>query len=95
MKIKQQVTSNASELVALYRDFHAHPELGFQEFRSQKKVSNYRANLGLKPRKRASTGVVTKLKSTNPGPTILLRTDMDTIPVTEETGFLTHQKSLE
>lgn len=87
MKIKQQVTSNASELVALYRDFHAHPELGFQEFRSQEKISDYLANLGLKPRKIASTGVVTELKSTRPGPTILLRTDMDAIPVTEETGL--------
>ncbi|WP_321366586.1 amidohydrolase [uncultured Desulfuromusa sp.] len=87
MEIKQQVANSANELVSLYRDFHTHPELGFKEYRSQKKIIDYFTNLGLKPRKIASTGVVAELKGTKPGKTVLLRSDMDALPVTEETGL--------
>lgn len=85
MELKKQVEAYTEELIDLYRDFHAHPELGFEEFRSQEKVMGYLSELGLTPLKIASTGVVAELKGENPGPTILLRTDMDAIPVTEET----------
>lgn len=87
MEIKKQIAACVGELIRLYRDFHAHPELGFQEFRSQEKVITHLTDLGLNPRKIASTGVVAALEGTQPGPTILLRTDMDAIPVTEETGL--------
>lgn len=88
MRIKQQIKSHASELISLYRDFHAYPELGFQEFRTQKKIIDYLSKLGLKPRKIASTGVVAELTGTkSSGPTILLRSDMDAIPVIETTGL--------
>ncbi|MDX2480643.1 MAG: amidohydrolase [Desulfuromusa sp.] len=87
MEIKKQIKACIEELSFLYRDFHAHPELGFQEFRSQKKILTYLTGLGLKPHKIALTGVVAVLEGTKPGPTILLRTDMDAIPVTEETGL--------
>ena len=87
MEIKKQIKTCAEELKFLYRDFHAHPELGFQEIRSQEKIMSYLTEIGLKPHKIALTGVVAMLKGTKPGPTILLRSDMDAIPVTEETGL--------
>lgn len=87
MELKKQIATYTDELIDLYRDFHAHPELGFEEFRSQEKVMNYLTELNLKPKKIASTGVVAELKGVKPGPTILLRTDMDAIPVTEETNL--------
>ncbi len=87
MKIKTRIARHREELISLYRDFHAHPELGFQEFRSQKKVLEYLTGLGLQPRKTADTGVVAELVGAAPGPTVLLRTDMDAIPVTEENDF--------
>lgn len=85
MKIKKPILNCTEELITLYKDFHAHPELGFQEYRTQKKIIEFLTKLGLQPQKIATTGVVAELQGTRPGPTILLRSDMDAIPVTEQT----------
>ncbi|MDA3902414.1 MAG: amidohydrolase [Desulfuromusa sp.] len=87
MNIKQLLTGCRAELIELYRDFHAHPELGFQEFRTQDKVSTYLSAIGLEPQQIAGTGVVAELRGSRPGPTILLRSDMDALPITEETAL--------
>jgi amidohydrolase len=68
------------------RDFHRHPELANREFRTAKKVAEHLRALGLEVRTgMAHTGVVAVLKGGQPGPTILLRADMDALPVTERT----------
>lgn len=72
------------ELTALRRDLHRHPELGFAEHRTAKKVKNYLSQLGLEVEEVATTGVVATLKVA-PGPTIALRADMDALPITEAT----------
>lgn len=87
MEIRQRVTAATAELIQLRRDFHAHPELGFQEYRSQGIIFDYLAALGLKPEKIAGTGVVAHLKGDRPGPTLLLRSDMDALPIQEATGL--------
>jgi len=87
MDIKNRIAELNDELVALRRDFHQHPELGFQEKRSQKIVMEYLEKLGLEPKKIAGTGVVALIKGGKPGKTVLLRTDMDALPVKEETGL--------
>jgi amidohydrolase len=69
------------------RDFHQHPELGFQEFRTARAVSNELESLGLETRIGiGKTGVVALLEGIAPGPVILLRFDMDALPIQEETG---------
>jgi amidohydrolase len=71
----------------LRRDFHRHPELGFQEIRTAGIVSAELNKLGLEVRTGiAETGVVALLEGASPGPTLLLRFDMDALPVEEETG---------
>ncbi len=72
----------------LRRDFHRHPELGFQEHRTAEIIVRELSNLedmviqaGV-----AGTGVVGTLKGGKPGRVILLRFDMDALPVTEDTG---------
>ena len=72
------------ELIALRRDFHRHPELGFSEYRTAEKVRDYLEGLGLKVEKLAKTGVVGTLE-VGSGPTIALRADMDALPITEKT----------
>jgi amidohydrolase len=68
------------------RDFHLHPELGNREFRTSEKVAEHLRALGLEVRTGvAHTGVVGVLKGALPGPSILLRADMDALPVTERT----------
>jgi amidohydrolase len=75
-----------SRVIEWRRDFHAHPELGNREFRTAAKVAEHLRKLGLEVRTgMAHTGVVAILRGALPGPTILLRADMDALPVTERT----------
>lgn len=45
--IKKEVAALENELITLRRDFHAHPELGYQEFLTSKKICGYLTALGL------------------------------------------------
>ena len=68
------------------RDFHRHPELGNREIRTSTQVAGHLRALGLEVRTgMAHTGVVAVLKGGLPGPAILLRADMDALPITERT----------
>jgi amidohydrolase len=76
------------QLVAWRRDFHQHPELGNHETRTEQVVADALRSFGLEPKTGiAHTGVVAILKGGKPGPRIALRTDMDALPVTEQTGL--------
>jgi amidohydrolase len=71
----------------LRRDFHAHPELGFHEVRTSGIVAQELNKLGLEFTSGiAGTGVVALLEGAKPGPVILVRADMDALPILEETG---------
>lgn len=73
--------------VALRRDLHMHPELGFHEIRTAGIVAKELDALGIEVRKGVGkTGVVGLLEGARPGPTVLLRFDMDALPIQEETG---------
>ncbi|NUM48409.1 MAG: amidohydrolase [Anaerolineales bacterium] len=71
----------------LRRDFHQHPELGFQEVRTAGIVARELRDLGLEVSTGiAETGVVAIIEGGKPGPVALLRFDMDALPIHEETG---------
>jgi amidohydrolase len=78
---------DAGELTGVYRDLHAHPELGFRETRTAGIVAEQLTALGY----RVTTGVggtgVVGLLGNGAGPVVLLRADMDGLPVAEETGL--------
>lgn len=83
--------SQAQELFpytqSLRRDFHMHPELGFREIRTGGIVAKELEALGIEVTKGVSkTGVVGLLEGAKPGPTLLIRFDMDALPIVEETG---------
>ena len=61
-KIKKRIAELNEELLNLRRDFHQHPELGFEEHRTAGIVENYLKNLGLQPRRMTKTGVVALLE---------------------------------
>ena len=85
MDFKAEVKKFKDELISLRRDFHKHPELGFQEYRTSEIVAKYLEDCGLEVKRTvAQTGVVGLLRGERPGPTILLRSDMDALPVSEE-----------
>ena len=74
-------------LIEMRRWFHAHPELGEKEFETSAKVKEELTKYGIEWRACGlQTGVLATVVGAKPGKTILLRADMDALPVTEETG---------
>jgi amidohydrolase len=71
------------EMIAVRRDVHAHPELGFQEKRTSKLIEAQLKKLGLKVRRVCGTGIIGTLQGAKPGKTLLLRADIDGLPVQE------------
>ena len=84
MEISKQIAAYKDEVVELRRDFHQHPELGLEEFRTSERVSEYLKQLGLEVKHANKTGVVGLLRGKEPGRTLLLRADMDALPIQEE-----------
>jgi amidohydrolase len=88
------VAALADEVVATRRDFHAHPELGYQERRTAGIVAARLRELGLDVREHvAETGVIGLLRGARPGPTVLLRADMDALPI-QETGDAPYRSTI-
>ena len=72
---------------SMRRDFHMHPELGFKEIRTGGIVAKELEALGMEVTKGVGkTGVVGLLEGVKPGPTLLIRFDMDALPMSEDTG---------
>ena len=85
---KQEAEAIFDELVATRRDFHQHPELGFEETRTAGIVAERLNEYGFEVQAGVGqTGVVGLLEGAQSGPTILLRFDMDALPIQEETGL--------
>ena len=73
------------DVIDLRRDIHAHPELGFEEVRTAGVVADRLRRLGYEVRTGiAQTGVIGILRTGRPGRCILLRADMDALPVQEQ-----------
>ena len=85
MDFRQEAERLSDYLVETRRDFHRYPELGFQETRTAGIVAQTLSDLGLEVQRGVGqTGVVGVLDGDRPGPVLLLRSDMDALPVTEE-----------
>ncbi|MBI5564033.1 MAG: amidohydrolase [Chloroflexi bacterium] len=84
MDLKAEAQALQLQLVAWRRDFHRHPELGFKEVRTSGIVAKHLANLGLEVQIGiGKTGVVGVLDGVKPGPVVMLRFDMDALPIQE------------
>lgn len=74
-------------LEAIYQDLHRHPELSMQEVRTASIAADYVAGLGYEVTRNVGvTGVVAVLRNGD-GPTVMLRADMDALPMAEATGL--------
>ena len=82
--IRKEIAAVTDEMIALRRDIHAHPELGFHEYRTGQLVADRLSELGLAVRRCAETGVIGVLTGGKPGKTVMLRCELDALPVTEE-----------
>ena len=84
---QQDVDAIYEPLRATYIDLHEHPELSFHEVQTAQKMADGLRKLGFEVTTGVGgTGVVGVMKNGN-GPTVLIRTDMDALPVPEKTGL--------
>ena len=76
------------ELTTYFQWFHQHPELGYQEYETTAKIKNILELQGIElldlP---LETGVVARIKGKEDGPTIAIRSDIDALPILEESGL--------
>lgn len=82
---KSEAEALRDEVVARRRDFHQHPELAFEEVRTAGIVARELAELGMEVQAGVGkTGVIGLLEGAHDGPTVLVRADMDALPIQEE-----------
>ncbi len=85
--VDKAIDTQMPTLMDLYRDLHSHPELSFQEVNTAAKLAAMARKLGFEvTEKVGQTGVVAVLKN-GPGPVLMIRADMDALPVEEKTGL--------
>ncbi|MEH6757672.1 MAG: amidohydrolase [Parasphingorhabdus sp.] len=85
--LNDAIKADLPSLMDLYRDLHANPELSGEEFKTAAKLATEARRLGFDvTEKVGGTGVVAVLKNGD-GPTVLIRADMDGLPLVEKTGL--------
>ncbi|NUM42803.1 MAG: amidohydrolase [Leptospiraceae bacterium] len=86
MKAKLQISEERrNELISHRREIHKHPELKFEEMKTANFIKDHLNKLGFGFQDNiAKTGVVALIDSKIPGPTVIVRGDMDALPITEE-----------
>lgn len=83
--IHQAAQALKDDTIATRRDFHQHPEIAFEEVRTAGIIADKLRAMGLEPREGVGkTGIVATLNTGKPGKTVLLRADIDALPVPEE-----------
>ena len=87
MELKKEIEELTPRLIELRRDFHRHPELGLREYRTSGIIEDELKRLGMETRRCHGTGVIGLLRGGKPGNTLCLRSDIDALPVKEETGL--------
>ena len=86
-ELRSAIAADMPALMSLYRDLHAQPELSMQEERTAARLAADVRKLGFKvTEKVGKTGVVAVLEN-GPGPVMMIRADMDGLPVVEQTGL--------
>ena len=73
------------DVIRWRRDFHKHPELGFEEFRTAGIIADHLKSLGIDTQTEVGkTGVIGTIQGKGKGPTIMLRFDIDALPIQQE-----------
>ena len=81
------IKADMPQLMTLYRDLHANPELSMQEVRSPAKLAAELRKLGFTVTEKVGKTGVVAVMTNGAGPTLMVRADMDGLPVVEQTGL--------
>ena len=88
MNVKETVKDYKDYLIEMRRWFHQHPEVSMKEYETSKKIKDELDKMGVEwVPCGMETGVLATIKGAKPGKTVLLRADMDALPVKENTGL--------
>ncbi len=86
--ISDLVAARSAEIIETRRKFHVIPELGFEENETAQAIADRLTAAGLEVETGiGKTGLVGVLRGANPGPTLMIRADIDGLPVDELTGL--------
>jgi metal-dependent amidase/aminoacylase/carboxypeptidase family protein len=85
--IEASVESSYPKLDALYKDIHAHPEIAFQEVKTAAKLAAEMRELGFDVTEKVGNTGLVAIYTNGDGPTIMVRTEMDALPMEEKTGL--------
>src|SRR5262249_52268636 len=83
--VRQRIDAEYPSLDTLYKTLHAEPELSFQEVRTAARLAGELKKLGFDVTEKVGGHGVVGVFKNGPGPTVMIRTEMDALPVTEKT----------
>jgi amidohydrolase len=94
--IERSVESDYPNLDALYKDIHAHPEIAFQEEKTAAKLAAEMRALGFEVTEHVGKTGLVAIYQNGDGPTIMVRTELDALPMEEKTGlpYASHDKTI-
>jgi metal-dependent amidase/aminoacylase/carboxypeptidase family protein len=85
--IETSVEADYPKLDALYKDIHAHPEVAFQEVKTAAKLAAEMRALGFEVTEKIGKTGLAAIYRNGDGPTIMVRTELDALPMEEKTGL--------
>ncbi|MSQ32318.1 MAG: amidohydrolase [Dehalococcoidia bacterium] len=85
--MKSLQSQTIKKLIELRRDYHLYPELSLKETHTALTISKQLHAIGIQNIKVAGTGVLGLIEGGKPGKTLLIRADIDALPITEDTGL--------
>ena len=85
--IEKSIEADYPKLDALYKDIHAHPELAFAEVKTAAKLAVEMRALGFEVTEKVGRTGLVAIYSNGEGPTIMVRTELDALPMEEKTGL--------
>ncbi|MCS7046369.1 MAG: hypothetical protein NZO58_08445, partial [Gemmataceae bacterium] len=86
-QIRSILERELPSLEQLYRHLHAHPELAFEEEQTAARLAKEMRQLGFEVAAKVGGHGIVCLFKNGPGPTVMVRTDLDALPITENTGL--------
>ena len=94
--IESSIETDYPRLDAIYQDIHAHPELAFQEVKTAAKLAAEMRALGFEVTEKVGKTGLVALYRNGDGPTIMVRTELDALPMEEKTGlpYASHDKAI-